>query len=99
MCPFCAWVIPGIIQWHTNCSPTFDHAVDFLGNLFAITRQVRMALPGIFAEISAAANLAGMAALVFVMRAGEKSHSGLAGLHGSLSFSLAGPFLEACACK
>jgi len=53
---------------------------------------------GEFAEISAAANLAGMAAFVFVMRAGEKSNRGLAGLHGSLSFSLAGPFLEGCVC-
>ena len=51
---------------------------------------------GEFAEISAAANLAGMAALVFVMRAGEKSNRGVAGLHGSLSFSLAGPFLGGC---
>ncbi|MFT5094283.1 MAG: hypothetical protein ACI93T_003120, partial [Porticoccaceae bacterium] len=52
---------------------------------------------GDFSEISAAANLAGMAAFIFVMRAGEKSNRGVAGLHGSLSFSLAGPFLEACA--
>ena len=51
---------------------------------------------GEFAEISAGANLAGMAALVFVIRAGEKSNRGVAGLHGSLSFSLAGPFLGGC---
>jgi len=72
------------------------------GQSFAIAKREKLGLKkvpdpngtaGEFAEISAAANLAGMAALVFVMRAGEKSNRGVAGLHGSLSFSLAGPFL------
>jgi len=43
---------------------------------------------GEFSEISAAANIPGMAALVFVIRAGEKSNRGMAGLHGSSRISI-----------
>lgn len=83
-----------------QASVTGDERLE-LSRLREENRRLRMerdmnGTAGEFSAISAAANLAGMAALVFVMHAGEKSNRGVAGLHGSLSFSLAGPFLEGC---